>query len=109
MTSARPPTPWRCGAPAVARGWRRRRPRGTPRATAPQATATRAHDHLCRGAAARAGRGPGGHAEGGHSVTDRIELRGLRVRGRHGVYDFERAEGQDFLVDVTLELDLAAA
>src|SRR4051794_9075537 len=53
--------------------------------------------------------GPGGHAEGGHSVTDRIELRGLRVRGRHGVYDFERAEGQDFLVDVTLELDLAAA
>jgi dihydroneopterin aldolase len=42
-------------------------------------------------------------------VTDRIELRGLRVRGRHGVYDFERAEGQDFLLDVTLELDLAAA
>jgi 7,8-dihydroneopterin aldolase/epimerase/oxygenase len=42
-------------------------------------------------------------------MTDRIELRGLRIRGRHGVYDFERADGQDFLVDVTLELDLAAA
>jgi dihydroneopterin aldolase len=42
-------------------------------------------------------------------VTGRIELRGLRVRGHHGVYDFERAEGQDFLVDVELELDLAAA
>jgi 7,8-dihydroneopterin aldolase/epimerase/oxygenase len=42
-------------------------------------------------------------------LTGRIELRGLRVRGHHGVYDFERAEGQDFLVDVELELDLAAA
>jgi 7,8-dihydroneopterin aldolase/epimerase/oxygenase len=39
----------------------------------------------------------------------RIELRGLRVRGNHGVYDFERAAGQDFLIDVTLELDLATA
>jgi dihydroneopterin aldolase len=42
-------------------------------------------------------------------LTGRIELRGLRVRGHHGVYGFERAEGQDFLVDVELELDLAAA
>jgi dihydroneopterin aldolase len=42
-------------------------------------------------------------------VNDRIELRGLTVRGRHGVYDFERAAGQDFRVDVTLELDLAWA
>ena len=42
-------------------------------------------------------------------MTGRIELRGLRVRGHHGVYDFERAEGQDFLIDVTLELDLAKA
>jgi 7,8-dihydroneopterin aldolase/epimerase/oxygenase len=38
-----------------------------------------------------------------------IELRGLRVRGRHGVYDFERAQGQDFLIDVRLELDLDRA
>ena len=42
-------------------------------------------------------------------MTGRIELRGLRVRGHHGVYDFERAEGQDFLIDVELELDLATA
>jgi len=41
--------------------------------------------------------------------TDRITLAGLRARGRHGVYDFERAEGQDFVVDVTLELDLGPA
>ncbi len=42
-------------------------------------------------------------------TTDRISLTGLRVRGRHGVYDFEREQGQDFVVDVVLELDLSAA
>lgn len=40
---------------------------------------------------------------------DRITLRGLRVRGTHGVYDFERRDGQDFVVDVTLELPTAPA
>ncbi len=38
-----------------------------------------------------------------------ITLTGLRARGHHGVYDFERHQGQDFLVDVTLELDLDRA
>jgi len=42
-------------------------------------------------------------------ASDRIELTGLRVHGRHGVFDFERAEGQDFVVDVALELDTTAA
>jgi dihydroneopterin aldolase len=42
-------------------------------------------------------------------VTGRIELRGLRARGYHGVYPAEREQGQDFLVDVTLELDLGKA
>ena len=42
-------------------------------------------------------------------MTDRIELTGLRARGHHGVFDFERAQGQDFLVDVVLELDLGPA
>lgn len=42
-------------------------------------------------------------------MTDRITLTGLRVRGHHGVYDFERADGQDFVVDVALELDLGPA
>jgi len=42
-------------------------------------------------------------------VTDRISLHGLRVRGHHGVFDFERRDGQDFVVDVELELDLAKA
>jgi dihydroneopterin aldolase len=42
-------------------------------------------------------------------MTDRIELRGLAVRGNHGVFDHERRDGQDFLVDITLWIDLAAA
>ncbi len=42
-------------------------------------------------------------------MADRIELRGLRVRGHHGVFDHERADGQDFLIDITLWLDLRPA
>lgn len=42
-------------------------------------------------------------------MSDRIELRGLVVRGNHGVYEHERVDGQDFVVDVTVWLDLAAA
>jgi dihydroneopterin aldolase len=42
-------------------------------------------------------------------VADRITLRGLTIRGHHGVYDFERRDGQDFVVDVDLELDLRGA
>ncbi|WP_299035865.1 dihydroneopterin aldolase [uncultured Pseudokineococcus sp.] len=42
-------------------------------------------------------------------VTDRIELRGLRVRGRHGVLAAERELGQEFVVDLALEVDTRAA
>jgi len=42
-------------------------------------------------------------------TSDRIILRGLTVRGFHGVFDFERRDGQDFVVDVELELDTRAA
>jgi dihydroneopterin aldolase len=42
-------------------------------------------------------------------VNDRISLQGLRLHGRHGVYEFERQQGQEFVVDVVLELDLAPA
>lgn len=41
--------------------------------------------------------------------VDRISLTGLRARGHHGVYEAERAEGQEFLVDAVLELDLTEA
>jgi 7,8-dihydroneopterin aldolase/epimerase/oxygenase len=36
--------------------------------------------------------------------VDEITLTGLRVFGRHGVYAAERAEGQEFVVDLTLHL-----
>jgi dihydroneopterin aldolase len=42
-------------------------------------------------------------------MADRIELRGLTVRGRHGVFDHERTNGQDFVLDITLWIDLADA
>ncbi len=38
-----------------------------------------------------------------------IRLVGLRAYGYHGVYESERRAGQEFVVDATLELDLAAA
>jgi dihydroneopterin aldolase len=42
-------------------------------------------------------------------MTDRITLRGLRVFGHHGVFEHERRDGQDFVVDADLELDVARA
>ena len=41
--------------------------------------------------------------------SDRITLTGLRVRGRHGVHEHERAQGQEFIVDATVWLDLGPA
>ena len=40
---------------------------------------------------------------------DRIALQGLTVRGFHGVFDHERRDGQDFVVDVVLHLDTRPA
>ncbi|NUR86353.1 MAG: dihydroneopterin aldolase [Nonomuraea sp.] len=40
---------------------------------------------------------------------DRIALKGLRARGRHGVLPAERELGQEFVVDATLLLDTAPA
>lgn len=40
---------------------------------------------------------------------DRIELRGLRVHGNHGVFDFEKRDGQDFVIDVTLHTCVSRA
>lgn len=42
-------------------------------------------------------------------MSDRITLKGLRVRGFHGVLPEERRDGQEFVVDVVLALDLAPA
>lgn len=43
------------------------------------------------------------------AYPDRIELLGLRARGFHGVFEFERREGQEFVVDVVLHVDARAA
>ncbi|HYZ10180.1 MAG TPA: dihydroneopterin aldolase [Pseudonocardiaceae bacterium] len=40
---------------------------------------------------------------------ERITLTGLRVFGRHGVAPHERRDGQEFVVDVTVWLDLGPA
>lgn len=42
-------------------------------------------------------------------MADRIALTGLRVRGNHGVFEHERRDGQEFVVDITLWLDLSSA
>lgn len=42
-------------------------------------------------------------------MSDRIELRGLSVRGNHGVFEHERRDGQEFIVDITVWIDLADA
>jgi len=42
-------------------------------------------------------------------MSDRIELRGLRVRGHHGVFEHEKRDGQDFVVDIVLWIDLVEA
>src|SRR6476469_3095112 len=39
-------------------------------------------------------------------MADRITLTGLRVRANHGVFDHEKRDGQDFVVDVTVWVDL---
>jgi len=45
----------------------------------------------------------------GAPALDRVELRGLRARGRHGVLAHETALGQTFVVDLTLHLDTRPA
>jgi 7,8-dihydroneopterin aldolase/epimerase/oxygenase len=50
-----------------------------------------------------AGRRP---TEGGR---DRISLTGISAFGHHGVHDFERQQGQQFVVDVSCTLDLSSA
>ena len=42
-------------------------------------------------------------------MKDEIRISGIRGFGFHGVYEDERFNGQDFFVDVTLQLDLTKA
>ena len=40
---------------------------------------------------------------------DEIRLEGLRVFGHHGVFDHEREDGQDFVIDLGLSVRAARA
>ncbi|MFH0243016.1 dihydroneopterin aldolase [Streptomyces sp. HK10] len=40
---------------------------------------------------------------------DRVALRGLRIRGHHGVFEREREQGQTFVVDLAMGLDTRPA
>lgn len=40
---------------------------------------------------------------------DTIQLTGVRAFGHHGVFAHERADGQWFVADISLEVDLSAA
>jgi len=40
---------------------------------------------------------------------DQISLTGLRAFAHHGVFEHERRDGQQFIIDVTVFLDTAAA
>lgn len=42
-------------------------------------------------------------------MTDRIVLQGISAHGFHGVLDFEKSDGQEFVVDVRLDVDLRRA
>lgn len=42
-------------------------------------------------------------------MSDQIVLKGIHGFGYHGLFEQERVEGQDFYVDLELEVDLAPA
>lgn len=43
------------------------------------------------------------------TTSDYITLTGLQVRAHHGVFDFEREQGQTFVIDLVVGVDLAPA
>ncbi len=43
------------------------------------------------------------------STPDLLRLTGLRGTGHHGVFDHERRDGQEFIVDLEVETDFRAA
>ena len=42
-------------------------------------------------------------------MTDELTIAGVECFGHHGVFDFERREGQVFVIDMTLGLDTTSA
>ena len=46
---------------------------------------------------------------GDPAVTDELAVLGIECRGHHGVFEFEKREGQTFVVDLVLGLDTRPA
>ena len=44
-----------------------------------------------------------------HHPLDQLSVLGIECRAHHGVFDFERRDGQPFLVDLTLGVDTRPA
>ena len=42
-------------------------------------------------------------------MTDELQILGIECYGHHGVFDFERREGQVFVIDLVLGLDTSLA
>lgn len=42
-------------------------------------------------------------------MTDQLAVRGIAIHGHHGVFDFERRDGQEFVVDLLLDVDTREA
>lgn len=42
-------------------------------------------------------------------MSDKIVIKGIKGFGYHGVFDFEKRDGQEFFVDIEIDIDLQAA
>jgi dihydroneopterin aldolase len=42
-------------------------------------------------------------------MSDLISIKGIKGFGYHGLFDFERRDGQEFIVDIELVMDLQSA
>jgi dihydroneopterin aldolase len=42
-------------------------------------------------------------------MSDKISIKGIKGYGYHGVFDFEKRDGQDFFVDLEIDIDLQGA
>ncbi|MFM6940412.1 MAG: dihydroneopterin aldolase [Candidatus Planktophila sp.] len=42
-------------------------------------------------------------------MSDKISIKGIKGFGYHGVFDFEKRDGQDFFVDLDIDIDLSEA
>jgi len=42
-------------------------------------------------------------------VTDQLAVRGIEIHAHHGVFDFERRDGQVFVIDLLLGMDTGPA